>query len=77
MCLACPGWSGGYSCSLREVVHGGLVGAGGFAQRRWVRFGEFGKSAAEHPVMGASEKHRVAQSGASDLAAVGARDAFR
>ena len=28
------GWSGGYSCSLGEVVDRGLVDAGGFAQGR-------------------------------------------
>ena len=40
--VAGHGWSGCYSCSLGEVVDGGLVGAGGFAQGCRVRSGELG-----------------------------------
>ena len=74
--MAGRGWSGCYSCSLGEVVDGGLVGAGGFAQGCRVRSGELGEPGAQDPVMDADEEHGVPESGAGDLVAAGVRDAL-
>lgn len=60
---------------MGEFVDGGLVDAGGFAQRRRVRFGEFGQACLQHPVVDAGEEHGVPQAAVGDPVTVGVRDA--
>ncbi len=75
--LVRPGFlSGRDSCSLGEVVDGGLVDSGCFAQGGRVRAGEFGESGSQDAVVDAGEEHGVAQAGGGDLVAVGVRDAL-
>ena len=58
-----------------EGVQGGLVGAGGGAER-WLLVGvvQEGEPGAHESVVGVREEHRVGQAGVGDLVAVGVRE---